>query len=135
MSRESRACGDLSKRLGDAPAGAAADGVKLHAGGREGRFSLLGPDANRGELRRRRVQCGLPIGALLAGGGKRGIQPSVLAARLSERAVQLGGLAARLSKRTAELGVLAARLSERHAKLCLLTALRGALRRQLRCLA
>jgi hypothetical protein len=62
MPRESRACGDLSKRSGDAPDGAAMDGIKLLAGGHEGRFGLLGPDASGGELRCRRVQCGSLIG-------------------------------------------------------------------------
>src|SRR6266446_7070037 len=149
MSRESRAGGDLSKRLGDAPAGAAADGVKLLAGGSDGRFSPVGLDTNGGELRRLRVQCGLLIGALLTSGGERVIQPGILAAhlserpaelgrliaRLSERPVELDRLAARLSERPAELGRLAARLSERHAKPGILIARRGALRRQLRSLA
>src|SRR6266446_939625 len=113
MSRESRAGGDLSKRLGDAPAGAAADGVKLLAGGSDGRFSPVGLDTNGGELRRLRVQCGLLIGALLTSGGERVIQPGILAAHLSERPAELGRLIARLSERPVELDRLAARLSER----------------------
>src|SRR6516164_8332214 len=64
--RESRLCSDLSKRLGNAPTGAAVDGIELFPRGCAGSFSLLGPDANSWQLRRLLVKCGLPIGGLLA---------------------------------------------------------------------
>src|SRR6266699_5254440 len=80
MSRESRPCGDLSKQLGDLPAGAAADGVKFFPRGCRGYFGVCSLVANRRQFRHLLVQRGLPISALLASFGKRSIQLSIFAA-------------------------------------------------------
>src|SRR5215468_6668727 len=122
--RESRPCDDLAKRLGDAPAGAAANGLKLFARSSRGRFSPLGPDANSRELRRLLVQCGLPISALLARGIERRLEPLLAAARRLERRLEPGFVAARLVERRLEPGLVAARLIERRLKPGLVAARR-----------
>src|SRR5215475_5951374 len=122
---ESRPCRDLSKQLGDLPAGAAANGVKFFPRWCRDRFSMRSLAANGHQFHYFLVQCGLPVSAFLASGGKRGVQAGVLAAGCGERRVKFSLLTTRCRELRLKPGILATRRGKRPAKFSILVARRA----------